>query len=176
MHHFQIKLSNLCSKISRKDKFKLVFTLFKIKNNFLCKDFISYNLKSFLVYKFTCARYSSSNIGKTYRHIKTWIEKHIQKKNNFHIFKYLHSSKRYLDSHILHHKPQHTRTVYIWQVSVKFFKRNIHYHHSKNNLKIQVSLKMAFMSPFCNSQGCYCSNTQDKTSHALTTKITIIFS
>ena len=48
-------------------------------------------MKSFLVYKFTCASYSSSYIGETCRHFKTRIEEHIQNDNKSHIFKHLHS-------------------------------------------------------------------------------------
>ena len=42
---------------------KLVFNSFKIKNYFSYKDPIPDDLKSFLVYKFTCASCSSSYIG-----------------------------------------------------------------------------------------------------------------
>ena len=49
-------------------------------------------MKSFSVYKFTCASCSSSYIGKTCRHFKTRIEKHIKKDNKSHIFKHLHST------------------------------------------------------------------------------------
>ena len=44
---------------------KLVFSSFKIKNYFSYKDPIPNDLKSFLVYKFSCASFSSSYIGKT---------------------------------------------------------------------------------------------------------------
>ena len=44
------------------------------------------DLKSFLVYKFTCASCSSSSIDETCRHFKTRIVKHIKKDNKFHIF------------------------------------------------------------------------------------------
>ena len=57
---------------------QLVFSSFKIKN-FSYEDPIPNDLKSFLIYKFTCASCSSSYIGKTYRHFKTRIEKHIKK-------------------------------------------------------------------------------------------------
>ena len=56
-------------------------------------------MKSFLVYKFTCASYSSSYIGETCRHFKTRIEKHIKKDNKSHIFKQLHSNATCFDSH-----------------------------------------------------------------------------
>ena len=50
-------------------------------------------MKSFLVYKFTCASCSSSYIGETCRHFKTRIGEHIKKDKKSHIFKHLHSSK-----------------------------------------------------------------------------------
>ena len=49
-------------------------------------------MKSFLVYKFTCASCSSSYIGETCRHFKTRIEEHIKKDNKSHIFKHLYSA------------------------------------------------------------------------------------
>ena len=85
----------------RKENFniKLVFNSFKIKNSFAYKDPIPNDLKSFLVYKFTCASCSSSYIGETCRHFKTRIEEHIKKDNKSHIFKHLHSSETCFDSY-----------------------------------------------------------------------------
>ena len=83
-HHIKSKLGkSFVNKIS---------TSFKIKNYFSYKDSIPNDLKSFLVYKFTCASCSSSYIGETCRHFKTRIEEHIKKYNKSHIFKYLHST------------------------------------------------------------------------------------
>ena len=56
-------------------------------------------MKSFLVYKFTCASCSSSYIGKTYCHFKTRIEEHIKKDNKLHISKDLHSTTTCFDSY-----------------------------------------------------------------------------
>ena len=56
-------------------------------------------MKSFLVYKFTCASSSSSYIGETCRHFKTRIEEHIKKDNKSHIFKHLHSTATCFDSY-----------------------------------------------------------------------------
>ena len=56
-------------------------------------------MKSFLVYKFTCASCSSSYIGETCRHFKTRIEEHIKKDNKSHIFKHLHASETCFDSY-----------------------------------------------------------------------------
>ena len=78
---------------------KLVFNSFKIKSYFAYKDRIANYLKSFLVYKFTCASCSSSYIGETCRHFKTRIEEHIKKDNKSHIFKHLHSTATCFDSY-----------------------------------------------------------------------------
>ena len=79
---------------------KLVFNSCKIKNYFAYKDPIPNDLKSFLVYKFTCTTCSSSYIGETYRRFKTRIEEHTKKDKKSHIFKYLHSSETCL-THII---------------------------------------------------------------------------
>ena len=58
---------------------KLVFTLFKIKSYFSYKDPIPDHLKSFLVYKFTCASCSSGYIGEICRHF-TVVMRNISKR------------------------------------------------------------------------------------------------
>ena len=77
----------------------LVFASSKIKNYFSQKDPIPDDLKSFLVYKFTCARRSSSYIGETCCHFKTRIEEDVKKDNKPHILKYLHSTTTCFDSY-----------------------------------------------------------------------------
>ena len=92
-HHIKNKLSKLCKEFCTGNfNIKLVFNPFKIKNYFSYKDQIPDDLKSFLVYKFTCASFSSSYIGETCRHFKTRIEEPIKKNNKSHIFKHLHST------------------------------------------------------------------------------------
>ena len=60
-HHIKNKLSKLCKEFCKENfNIKLVFNSFKIKNYFVYKDPIPNGLKSFLVYKFTCANCSSS--------------------------------------------------------------------------------------------------------------------
>ena len=56
-------------------------------------------MKSFLVYKFTCASCSSSYIGEICHHFKTRTEEYIKKDNKAHIFKYLHSIATCFDSY-----------------------------------------------------------------------------
>ena len=57
-------------------------------------------MKSFLLYKFTCASCSSSYIGKTCRRFKTRIEEHVKKDIKSHIFKHLDSTATCFDSYI----------------------------------------------------------------------------
>ena len=99
-HHIKNKLSKFCKEFCKENfNIKLVFNSFKIKNYFAYKDPIPNDLRSFLIYKFTCASYSSSYIGKTCHQFKTRIEEHIKKDNRSHIFKHLHSSETCLDSY-----------------------------------------------------------------------------
>ena len=66
-HHIKNKLSKLCKEFCKENfNMKLVFNSFKIKIIFNIKT----QLKSFLVYKLTCASCSSSYIGETCRHCK----------------------------------------------------------------------------------------------------------
>ena len=98
-HHIKNKLLKPCKEFCKENvNIKLVFTSFKIKNYFSYKDPIPDDLKSFLVYKFTCASCSSSYIGETSRHFKIRIEEHIKKDNKSHNFKHLHSTETCFDS------------------------------------------------------------------------------
>ena len=56
------------------------------------------DLKSFLVYKFTCASCSSGYTGETCRYFKATIEEHI-KDNKSHVYKHLHSTATCFDSY-----------------------------------------------------------------------------
>ena len=85
-HHIKNKLSKLCKEFLKKMKFLLHS---KLKIIFHIKPILD-DLKSFLVYKFTCASCSSSYIGETCHHFKTRIEEHIKKDSNSHFFKHLH--------------------------------------------------------------------------------------
>ena len=99
-HHGKNTLLKLCKEVCKENfNIKLVFNSFKIKNYFSYKDPIPDDLKSFLVYKFTCVSCSSSYIGKTCRHFKTRIEEHIKKDNKSHNFKHLHSTTKCFDSY-----------------------------------------------------------------------------
>ena len=61
-HHMKNKLLKLCKEFCKENfNIMLVFNSFKIKNYFSYKDPMPDDLKSFLVYKFTCASCSCSN-------------------------------------------------------------------------------------------------------------------
>ena len=89
---------------------RLVIVSLAVDNNFVSwflinskkfsyKDPIPNDLKSFLVYTFTCASCSSSYIGETCHYFKTGIEEHIKKDSKCHICKHLHSSAVCFDSY-----------------------------------------------------------------------------
>ena len=100
LHHIKNKLSKLCKDFCIENfNVQPIFNSFKIKNHFSYEHPIPDDLKSFLVYKFTCASCSSSYIGETCRHFKTRIEEHIKKNNKSHIFNHLHSTTTCFDSH-----------------------------------------------------------------------------
>ena len=97
MHHIKNKLPKFCKDFCKENfDIKLVF------NSFSCfshKDPVPDDLKSFLVYKFTCASYSSRYIGETCHHFETRIEENIKKDKKFHIFKHRHSTTTRFDSY-----------------------------------------------------------------------------
>ena len=99
LHHIKNKLSKHCKEFCKENfNIKLAFTSFKVKNYFSYKDPIFDDLKSFLIYRFTCASGSSSYIGETCHHFKTRIEEHIRKDNKLHFVKHLHSTATCFDS------------------------------------------------------------------------------
>ena len=119
-----IKLTNI----------KLVFNSFKIKNYFANKDPIPNDLKSVLAYKFTCASCSSSYIGETCHHFRTWIEEHIKKNNKSDIVKNLHSSAACFHSY---------NSLYF---------KIIDKANSKFDLKIKEALYINWRKPNLNAQ------------------------
>ena len=134
-HHIKNKLSKLCKEFCKENfNIKLVFNSFKIKICFSYKDPIPDDLKSFLVYKFTCASCSSSYIGETCRHFKTRIEEHIKKDKKSHSFKHLHSTATCLDSY-----------------NTLCFKL-IYKASSKFDLKIKEALHINWRKPNLNAQ------------------------
>ena len=113
---------------------KLVFNSFEIKSYFSYNDSFRDDLKSFVVYKFTSASYSSSYIGKSCRHFKTRIEENIKKDNKSHIFKHLLSTTAFFDSYD----------------SLSF--KIINKANSKFDLKIKEALHIIWIKPNLNAQ------------------------
>ena len=105
-----------------------------MENYFSYKDPFPNDLKSFLLYKFTCASCSSSYIGETSRHFKTEIEEHIKKDNKAHIFKHLHSTATCFNSYN--------------SLFFKIFDKA----NSKFDLKIKESLDVHRRKPDLNAQ------------------------
>ena len=125
----------LCKEICKENfNIKLVLISFEIKNYFSYKALIADDLKSFLVYKFTCASCSFRYIGKNCRHFKTRTEEHIKKDNKSHMFKHLHSTITCFDSY----------------KSLGF--NIIDKANSKFELKIKEALHINWRKPNLNSQ------------------------
>ena len=135
----------LCKEFCKENfNIKLVFNSFKIKNYFSYKDPIPNDLKSFLVYKFTCASCSSGYIGETCRHFKTRIEEHIKKDNKCHIFKHLHSTATCFDSYnSLCFKTTIDKTNFKFDLKIKEAlnsnRRNSNLNAKQNHLALTLS-------------------------------------
>ena len=69
----------MCKQFCRNTDLKIVFTSLKINNYSSTKGKILYFLKSFLVYKFVCARCNSYYIGEACRYFKTRVDEHMKK-------------------------------------------------------------------------------------------------
>ena len=70
-------------------KVKLVFNTCKVKNYFSQKDRIPSCFKSYVVYKFICARCNSCYVGRTQRHHSTRVNEHLVSDKKSHIYLYL---------------------------------------------------------------------------------------
>ena len=92
LENIQSKFRKICQKSVNSSAKMLILQLFlfllklitifqlKIKHAFF------FFLKSFLVYKFVCARCNSSYIGETCRHFKTRIDEHVKKDKKYNIY------------------------------------------------------------------------------------------
>ena len=90
----QSKIRRLVNRYCYDLDIKLVFTTFKLRNLFSVKDFVPRELRSRVVYKFTCACCNACYIGETGRHFSTRIREHLSPDKSSHIFKHLLSSER----------------------------------------------------------------------------------
>ena len=90
----QSKIRRLVNRYCNDLDIKLVFTTFKLRNLFSVKDFVPRELRSRVVYKFTCACCNACYIGETGRHFSTRVREHLSSDKSSHIFKHLLSSER----------------------------------------------------------------------------------
>ena len=65
------------------------FSSFKIRSMFSVKDPVPVELRSNVVYKFTCASCNSCYVGETTRHLSTRIREHLNRDRPSHIFQHL---------------------------------------------------------------------------------------
>ena len=79
------KLEQLCIQFCQRTNIILVFTPTKLSTYFSTKEAVPKDLRSFVVYKFTCTRCNSCYIGETKRHLKTRIKEHLETDKNSHI-------------------------------------------------------------------------------------------
>ena len=137
---------------------KKVLTLSQLLLHSKLNLFFIYDLKSFLVCKFTCAGCSSIYIGETQCHFETKIEEHIKKDSKYHIFKHLHSTSTCFDSY------NSLSFKIIDKANSKFdlkIKKALHINWRKPNLNAQknhlaFTLSLQFPSPlFISVFGCF---------------------
>ena len=89
---FAEKKGELCKIFCKNANVKIAFSPFKLQDLFSSKDCLPVALKSFVVYKFTCAGCQSCYIGETKRHLPTWINKHLQTDTKCHILQHLNEN------------------------------------------------------------------------------------
>ena len=87
------KIDELCKRFRKKTDINIVLTLFKIGSLFSCKDRLPNALRSFVVYKFTCAEGKSCYIGETTHHLAARIKEHLVTDKKSHIMKPLLENK-----------------------------------------------------------------------------------
>ena len=86
------KIYELCKTFCKNTNVKIVFSPFKLQDLFSSKDCLPVALKSFVVYKFTCAGCQSCYIGETKRHLPTRIKEHQQTDTKSHILQRLNEN------------------------------------------------------------------------------------
>ena len=86
------KIYELCKTFCKNNNVKIVFSPFKLQDLFSSKDPLLVALKSFVVYKFTCAGCQSCYIGETKRHLPTRIKEHLKTDTKSHILEHLNEN------------------------------------------------------------------------------------
>ena len=90
----QRKIHHLVNSYCNDLEIKPVFTTFKLRNLYSVKDSVPRELRSHVIYKFTCACCNASYIGETACHFYTRVREHLSSDKSSHIFKHLLSSER----------------------------------------------------------------------------------
>ena len=94
------KINNLIKNLCKPNtKIKLVFSSFKIKQFFSYKDKTPLDMKSMIVYQFTCASCGARYIGETIRHFRTRMDEHVKRDNKSNVFKHLNDNNDCLNSY-----------------------------------------------------------------------------
>ena len=91
------KIYELCKTFCKNTNVKIVFSPFKLQDLFSSKDCLPVALKSFVVYKFTCAGCQSCYIGETKCHLPTKIKEHLQTDTKSHICQHLNENPNCTD-------------------------------------------------------------------------------
>ena len=95
----QNRINELCSRLCKDSNIKLVFTSKKISSFFSTKDRLPSALKSFVVYKFTCACCNASYVGETTRHFDVRVHEHLYKRSQpSSVYKHLDIDKKCRDA------------------------------------------------------------------------------
>ena len=128
------KIGELCKRFCENTKINIVSTPFQIGSLFSSKDRLPNVLRSFVVYKFTCAGCQSCHIGKTRCHLAARIKEHLvtDKKSN-------------TKKHLLENKTcKNLCDKSCFQV--------INYSSSPFSLKVKETLKITWLKPDKNKQ------------------------
>ena len=83
------KIRELCKRFCKQINIKVVFSPFKICDLLSAKDSLPNALKSYVVYKFTCAGCQSCYVGETKRYLPTRMKEDLDTDSKSHIFQHL---------------------------------------------------------------------------------------
>ena len=93
----QKRIRHLIKRYCNNIDIKLIFSSFKIGNLFSAKDPIPSNLRSSVVYKFSCAGCNACYVGETTRHFSTRVREHLATDRASHVYKHLQQSENCRD-------------------------------------------------------------------------------
>ena len=95
----QNRIKLLCNQFCKNTNIKLVFTSQKISSFFSTKDKMPSDLRSNVVYKFTCACCNARYVGQTTRYFNVRVQEHLHKRSNpSSVFKHLDEDQKCRDA------------------------------------------------------------------------------